>query len=243
MSRRRPDPKPEQYEEAAHIIHAINEGGMDTTLFLASILAERDRQIRELSDKEELERITRVSLETRSDYAMMLDQLVSALAVLNKCKVYIERSIKFPALCGCEPGGGAADLEPGFLCDAHAILNTIDKPSEYDTVAKRRIQALELRSGFQKQEISKLQENNHTKNLRLDAMAWVWCDGTCKGGVFRHDHSRELTEELVLIAERNVARLRHKLHNLKIVDYPWYKRVQFAWRWLRAEHRLWRFGL
>ncbi len=239
MTRRRPEPNTEQYEEAANIVRNIQDGGMDTTLYLASILAARDKEIMELSDKEEVERFKRVSLETNTQYAFMLDSLVAAQVALSKCKEYIQDSIKLPALCGCEPGGGPNDLNPGFVCGPHAILNAIDNPGERGTAAQLRIKSLEERSCFQKQEITRLQETFREKNLRLDAMAWVWCDGTCKGGVFRHDHSRELTEELVLIAERNVARLRRKLHNLRIVDYPWYKAAYFSWLWLRAEYRLW----
>jgi len=38
----RPDPTPEQYEEARGIINMIEAGGMDTALYLGSILAEKE---------------------------------------------------------------------------------------------------------------------------------------------------------------------------------------------------------
>jgi hypothetical protein len=45
------------------------------------------------------------------------------------------------------------------------------------------------------------------KNLELDALHFVWCDGGCADGVHRWDHG-VLTEAIVAEAERNTARLR-----------------------------------
>lgn len=47
----------------------------------------------------------------------------------------------------------------------------------------------------------------HTRSLALDAMAWVWCDGGCKGGVFRFC-GRELTPAMLAMIERNTERLK-----------------------------------
>lgn len=52
-------------------------------------------------------------------------------------------------------------------------------------------------------------ERNHERNVQLDALHFVWCDGGCYFGVHRFgDCDRPLTEETVLAAERNTARLR-----------------------------------
>jgi hypothetical protein len=57
------------------------------------------------------------------------------------------------------------------------------------------------------------------RSRQLDAMAWVWCDGGCHGGVFRHT-PLDLTEEIVAEAERNVKRLR-----------TWFDNVEFRKQW------------
>lgn len=49
--------------------------------------------------------------------------------------------------------------------------------------------------------------HNHERNIELDALHFVWCDGGCKGGVHRYNHG-ELTEDIVIAAERNAKRLR-----------------------------------
>lgn len=55
-------------------------------------------------------------------------------------------------------------------------------------------------------------ENNHQRNLELDALHYVWCNGGCKYGVHRWTEET-VTEELVAAAERNTARLRTWLEN------------------------------
>lgn len=67
--------------------------------------------------------------------------------------------------------------------------------------------------------IAVLQEKLRAKNVALDALHWVWCDGGCAGGTHRHTPV-ELTEEMVLVAERNTRRLR-----------SWYQNHQFKERW------------
>jgi hypothetical protein len=61
-------------------------------------------------------------------------------------------------------------------------------------------------------EITKLNEKLRAKNVALDAMAWVWCDGGCATGVYRRV-DMELTEEIVRRAERNTERLRRWMNN------------------------------
>lgn len=65
----------------------------------------------------------------------------------------------------------------------------------------------------QQHELANLQEAQRAKNLALDALHWVWCDGGCGGGVHRWDHSAEVTEEVVSMAERYAGRLRRWLGN------------------------------
>ena len=59
----------------------------------------------------------------------------------------------------------------------------------------------------------------HQKNVALDAMGWVWCDGGCEGGTARYTPT-EITEEMVLQAERNTQRLRR-----------WFNNAEFKKKW------------
>ena len=61
-----------------------------------------------------------------------------------------------------------------------------------------------------RRELRWLHENNRERNLELDALHYVWCDGGCRGGVHRWpcEGRAEITEELVSLAERNTSRLR-----------------------------------
>lgn len=67
-------------------------------------------------------------------------------------------------------------------------------------------------------EIRKLTRNLEEKNKALDAMWWVWCSGGCPGGVQRYAHREipPLTEEVVIIAENNVNRLRNYYEKMKV---------------------------
>lgn len=49
-------------------------------------------------------------------------------------------------------------------------------------------------------------ENNHERNLELDALHYVWCDGGCKYGAHRWT-KEALTAETVRLAVRNTLRL------------------------------------
>lgn len=72
-----------------------------------------------------------------------------------------------------------------------------------------------------KREITIMQEALHNKNLELDAMHYVWCDGGCYGGIHRWSHTPgEISEELVSRAEANVKRLR-----------TWYKNFEGRKLW------------
>jgi len=67
--------------------------------------------------------------------------------------------------------------------------------------------------------ILEMQEEAHRKNIALDAMWWVWCDGGCSCGTARYS-DKELTEEVVQTAEHNVKRLR-----------TWFNNKQFRNKW------------
>lgn len=58
-------------------------------------------------------------------------------------------------------------------------------------------------------ELTNAQANNHIRNLELDALHYVWCDGGCESGVHRFIKEHPpLTAEIVAAAERNTRRLR-----------------------------------
>jgi hypothetical protein len=61
-------------------------------------------------------------------------------------------------------------------------------------------------------EIHRKDEVLHRKNIELDAMHWVWCDGGCETGTHRFTED-DLTEEVVKAAESNTARLRRWFNN------------------------------
>jgi len=55
-------------------------------------------------------------------------------------------------------------------------------------------------------------EANHARNIEMDALHFVWCDGGCEGGVHRWT-KKELTMEIVEAAEKNTRRLRDWYEN------------------------------
>lgn len=57
-------------------------------------------------------------------------------------------------------------------------------------------------------------EENHRKNLMLDAAHYVWCDGGCAGGIHRWTPG-PLTQETVDCAVRQTERLKRKWGNLE----------------------------
>lgn len=69
------------------------------------------------------------------------------------------------------------------------------------------LRALRQRCERQGREIAQLNEVLHRKNVELDALHMVWCDGGCVGGVHRWTDG-PVTEEVVASAERSVTRLR-----------------------------------
>lgn len=63
-----------------------------------------------------------------------------------------------------------------------------------------------------KREIDQKDRALHARNVALDGMAWVWCDGGCKAGTGRFSDI-EITEEMVRMIEANTKRLRTWLTN------------------------------
>ncbi len=57
-----------------------------------------------------------------------------------------------------------------------------------------------------KRELTAAYQNNHQRNLELDALHYVWCDGGCPGGTHRWAKN-DLTAETVRFAVRNTQRL------------------------------------
>jgi len=99
------------------------------------------------------------------------------------------------------------------------------------SIPEEELERLKAKNRHQARQITLLQEGNVARNLDLDAMHFVWCDGGCPGGVHRFTPGLILTEEMVERAERNAKRLR-----------AWYSTVK--WRleqphfseWMRARN-------
>ena len=76
------------------------------------------------------------------------------------------------------------------------------------------IRGLEKKVKAQAAELTSKDRTLRERSIQLDAMWWVWCSG-CKGGVAHHHEGAILTEDIVLRAESNVARMRTWLENQK----------------------------
>lgn len=70
-----------------------------------------------------------------------------------------------------------------------------------------------------KKQITYLNDCLNKKNIALDAMHWVWCNGGCHSGVHRYVPD-EVTEEIVVLAENNAKRLR-----------TWFSNAEFKKKW------------
>lgn len=87
--------------------------------------------------------------------------------------------------------------------------------------AKRRAEDAEAKIARQAEELTTKDATLRQRTIDLDAMAWVWCDGGCKSGVFRYPENAELrplTREMVARALRNVERMAGKLANLEVKE-------------------------
>jgi hypothetical protein len=110
---------------------------------------------------------------------------------------------------------GELRLREDYLRDA--VSSAV---AEYNTtridLAASRAEVERLREKVQEQarQIQIMVDGNHRRNLEMDALHYVWCDGGCKYGVDRWN-DRTVTEELVQAAERNTRRLRAWFENAK----------------------------
>jgi hypothetical protein len=59
-----------------------------------------------------------------------------------------------------------------------------------------------------RRQVETAQNNNRLRNLELDALHYVWCDGGCRYGVHRFGEHPPLTADIVAAAERSVNRLK-----------------------------------
>lgn len=100
-------------------------------------------------------------------------------------------------------------------CITHAAWNA-DCPGcleESAEAAERRVRVLEQRAERieevvieQRRQLKIANEALREKNLELDAMHYVWCDGNCKSGQHRWC-AGTVTADMLKRAERNLARL------------------------------------
>lgn len=85
--------------------------------------------------------------------------------------------------------------------------------SECAECSRLRQRVIELQ-----RQITVKDQSLHEKNLSLDALHYVWCDGGCEGGVHRftaQGPQGEITAELVAEAERNTLRLARWWRNVE----------------------------
>lgn len=64
-------------------------------------------------------------------------------------------------------------------------------------------------------EVDEARRNNERRNVELDALHYVWCDGGCRSGIHRYCHGEPLTEAIVSAAEVTVGRMRRWLSHHK----------------------------
>ncbi len=81
-----------------------------------------------------------------------------------------------------------------------------EQQAQLDTFRARCEQlAIELKEKHRS--LVEANRNNHQRNLELDALHYVWCDGGCESGVHRYQHKEALTQEVVELALQNTRRL------------------------------------
>lgn len=101
------------------------------------------------------------------------------------------------------------DTSEGFehlpSCDSNGC-NTEEGCPVTNAVAAFRI--LRERLAETHRQLVNAQSNNHDRNIELDALHYVWCDGGCNGGTHRFGEHPPLTPDIVAAAERNARRLR-----------------------------------
>lgn len=78
-----------------------------------------------------------------------------------------------------------------------------------------------------KREIHLMQEQAYRRNLELDALHYVWCDGGCPKGVHRYGEHPPLTKEIVKEAQRSVKRLTQWYNNSEFRTLPVKDRMDY----------------
>lgn len=96
----------------------------------------------------------------------------------------------------------------------------------------RSIQRLEGKLRTLKRQVTYMQRALHERNVQLDALHHVWCDGGCKGGTHRWTE-QTITEEVVAEAERNTKRLRRWFESFKY-------RNKMGWNGPSPEQQEWK---
>jgi len=95
------------------------------------------------------------------------------------------------------------------------------------TVCEELLQQYREKIEHLKREIHFKNETLHEKNLALDALHYVWCNGHCPGGVHRYT-DETFTEEVVLQAEYQAKRLRSKYNTMVWAIENWPKGPGFS---------------
>lgn len=128
------------------------------------------------------------------------------------------------AMNDTDAGALAALRDDGYVHAAvHALLAGDDAlapvpeawaahvAAQDERIGRLEAELAEARKTVQSQrgELTKQQHAIRQKNAQLDALHFVWCSGTCDDGT--HRHGGELTEEIVVEAERNTRRLRERV--------------------------------
>lgn len=102
-------------------------------------------------------------------------------------------------------------------------------------IPEQELERLKEKNRQQARQLRIMQEAAEAKNLELDAMHFVWCDGGCVTGAHRYHSETILTEDLILRAERNTKRLRSYYNSVKyalehwpITTSEWHRRYAMA---------------
>lgn len=116
---------------------------------------------------------------------------------------------RFDAACGADEADPIERLR--FFC---SLAMTGDDWIDVEPFFSDLVQAKaeQVTHQVQAAEVQHLNEVLRRKNIALDALHYVWCDGGCETGTHRYVPG-EITEEIVLAAERNTARLRRWFDN------------------------------
>ena len=121
------------------------------------------------------------------------------------------------------------DPEGRCLVCAFAIQQRQECEEQLDRLRTEK-EHLRHRCENQARQLHFKDETLREKNLALDALHFVWCDGSCAGGVHRYT-DETFTEEVVLQAEYQAKRLRMKYTNMTwvIENYPNLPNTQSDW--------------